>query len=303
MMDVSDPMQPMPDGVLVTKLDSIDGMRLDGDRLHVFREHRGETYSVEDRVKYLRPIRSRIEISKLACTGIMCLISGESDAEPLQMYRHGIFLRSLEALASVRSVSVAGSLALIGLGEAGVQLIDVSDPRAPLPLDTNPDLAHVKFVANTESSGFVASENRLHVFDISGHRLDILTDLTFEEPIREIAVFAHYCAIAVGSKVLVYDVSDAESPLQFSEIAGYAEDLSIDEQGLYITSRGPANLRFFELRGVSKPVELASWSPMIWYVPQVGTAIESSLYPVCGEANLCRLQRHGHRPSHLVDRA
>ena len=208
-------------------------------------------------------------IADLASTGSSLCVLGQNSMRVVDVSNPAspTFLGAVSIPGSItRSIAMSGSLAYIGAGAAGLQVVDVSDPLQPRRLNEISPMVniHVRFVTvfgevayytdvsddyNELSAGF-------RIADVSNPSSPVLASLDTPGFATAIAIDGTTAYVADGSSgVQIIDVTDSESPLIRGglDTPGLAKGISLDGDYAYIADY-EAGLQIVDISNPAAPV-------------------------------------------------
>jgi hypothetical protein len=113
-----------------------------------------------------------------------------------------------------REVAVQGRYAYVADGTSGLQIIDVSDPTAPVPagnLDTPWEVVDV--VVDGSFAYLADGWGGLRIVDVSNPASPLLVgSASLPQPVRRVEIWGSLAWVAYSSRVEAFDVSDPASP-------------------------------------------------------------------------------------------
>jgi hypothetical protein len=169
----------------------------------------------------------------------------------------------------VRDVAVAGGVAFVAAGDAGVRTLDVSDPANPYETGTVPTLADAQLVSVQDATAFVG-ESRCETGDCTGGlRIadisisadgDTIGFLEMPDRVNSVFPLGAYAYVGHRQGLSVVDVSDPRQPIDIGSfpIEGSIEDIAI-AGGLAFVVSGPYVL-VFDISSPAAPRQVGSSS-------------------------------------------
>jgi hypothetical protein len=170
----------------------------------------------------------------------------------------------------IRGVAVAGGRAYVAAGDAGLRVIDVSDPPSPEEIGAVDSPGREVDVSIRGSYAYVAAQDRsirreggLRVVDVSNAASPTLVGTLdvggSAEAVRVVGSYAYVAAAASGLRVV--DVSDPHLPVEVSGLswsaAWSALDLDVVAGRAYLL--GARSLRVIDVSDPRSPVEVGSF--------------------------------------------
>lgn len=151
--------------------------------------------------------------ARLWCFCVPLLVSPPAAADGL-LCPHAPPLGSFESGFSAQHVVQVGHLAIVARGSAGVQILDLSDPAAPLPLSMVPMAGSAARVAVDGNLLYVAAgSGGMRIVDISNPSAPIPMGMVPIAHANDVAVSGAIVCVAAGTEGLrVVDVSDPSVP-------------------------------------------------------------------------------------------
>lgn len=163
---------------------------------------------------------------------------------------------------SIQDIEVEGNLAYLAVGEAGLQIFDVSNPSAPviisrLKLDSETYALHVM-----DGYAYVTGDwDGLLIFDISDPAYPTLVaEYDGSATAEDIFVSDGYAYLASGEEGLhVVDIRDPANPVGVGQFptSNDARGIFVDGGYAYLAA-GSMGLRILDISNPAKPVEVAS---------------------------------------------
>ncbi len=152
----------------------------------------------------------------------------------------------------IGDVDLVGDLAFVAAGDEGLQILDVSDPRAPAVLGSLPFTNATLRITVRDGIAFVSDDQWvLHAIDVTDPENPADLGSLYASPsfINEIECVGDllYLPTSVGG-LRILDVSDMANPSLVNVVDGdpYTLDVSIDGDRLYVAS-GERSVRVFDM--------------------------------------------------------
>jgi hypothetical protein len=159
---------------------------------------------------------------------------------------------SLPLPGVVRGITIEGSYAYIAAGEAGLRIVDIADPAAPIEvgsLTTNAvgDIVISRDAATNQAYAYVAEDTGLRIVDITNPQAPAAVGFCESGFIRAIAVLGRYVYVWSGyhhpegtGTFSVLDVANPQQPQLakvvpfFDGYVGYMTDMVVRGNYLYV---------------------------------------------------------------------
>jgi hypothetical protein len=185
----------------------------------------------------------------------------------------------------VRDVAVVEGMAYVAAGDAGLRVLDVSDPTRPYEIGSAPTAREAQVVSVQDRMAYIA-ESECEGGDCRGslRAIDISTPsdpqaigfLEMPSSVNNVVVAENYVYIAHNKGLQVVDVSDPARPHAVSAFTrrGMVEDIAIAGGYAYVIN-GPQVL-VMDLSSPADPQEIGSSNMM--FSPYVAVAAGDNLY-------------------------
>jgi hypothetical protein len=165
--------------------------------------------------------------------------------------------------ADGQDLVVSGGLAFMAAGQAGLLVIDVSDPTSPGLVSSHPTVGRARAVILTGSHALVADDwAGLRSFDVSDPlRLVAAGGILTDAPVLDIFVDGSYAYAATGEGgLLVVDVSNPEEPIVVGSVSlpGHATGVFVRNDHAYVAAGG-AGLRIVDVSDPRAPFEAGAF--------------------------------------------
>ncbi|MBP7747528.1 MAG: hypothetical protein KA383_15540 [Phycisphaerae bacterium] len=168
--------------------------------------------------------------------------------------------RSAELLDLVRGVRVSGNYAYVANAWAGLQILDVSDPAAPMPLGLAGWLGYVWDVRLDGSYAYVAGGvDGLQIVDVSEVAAPFVVGHC-DTPVdaRGVAIAGGYAFVADGPGGLqIIDISDPAAPFVAGEYTALPDDangVAVDGPYAYVAAGYSGGLQILSIADPANPV-------------------------------------------------
>lgn len=179
---------------------------------------------------------------------------------------HPVVARSSILPGIVRSMTAAGNLLYVALGDQGVQIIDVSTPFSPTLVSNFKTSGRVTDVAISGNYAFVTSVfDSFRVFDVSDPAAVSQAGEYAAVSVGEgVEIAGGYAYLAAGSDGLVtVDVSDPANPQAGGKLAttGYARDVVVNGSTAFVADGyGSPGLVAVNVSDPKNPVQSGGYS-------------------------------------------
>jgi hypothetical protein len=189
------------------------------------------------------------------------ILSGSAPAECLDYSAYMHLLSRVDTPGEAGGVALSGAVACAADGDAGLAVVDVTDPARPSILAQVPTAAPAVGVAISGSFAYVTEDlivyGCLELMDIADpQNAQVVGMAVMPGPARGVAVSGRYAYVACESAgVQVVDVSNPRTPRIISETAtpGYAKDVALMETHAYVAGDW-AGLQVLDLVDPAAPV-------------------------------------------------
>ena len=178
---------------------------------------------------------------------------------------------------SIEDVLISGSHAYIATGEAGLHIVDVSDPTYPVKVGSYDTSGYTEGLALNGQYVYVADgPNGLRVLDVSvpGNPMEVGCACSLDYAFG-VAVVGRYAHVAAGGAGLaVVDISNPEAPIEIGsyDTPGYAYGIAAAGDIAYIAD-GWEGLRLIDVTSPNQPVEITRYDSPGW---AMGVEVEGS---------------------------
>jgi hypothetical protein len=165
-------------------------------------------------------------------------------------------------LDAARSIVISGQFAYIANGSAGLQIADISDPSAPLPLGSYATEGYACSVAVSGSLALVADGTNVYVLDVSDSRSPLLDDMWVSSGRASgVAISGSYGYVADGDRGLV--ILDLSDPLDVTEAGscetpGLAYGVAVVSGAAYVAG-GLSGLQVLDVSTPSNPLPISTF--------------------------------------------
>jgi hypothetical protein len=186
---------------------------------------------------------------------ILAPMSAPGSARSLAFPEQKLALVGRVPLQDARGVSVSGGYAFVASGAQGAQVIDVSNPAAPVKVGQI-DATDAWDVEVRGDYVYVADgDSGLRVLDISAPRQPVEIGIRKTNDARALAFSGKYAFVADGDKGLkVIDISDARELPRVGQVdTENALGLVLQSRYLYLAD-GPGGLKVFDVSRPTAPV-------------------------------------------------
>jgi len=161
----------------------------------------------------------------------------------------------------VRGVYVAGGYAYVADHNAGLRVVDVSNPANPMEVGFYHTPGNVEAVAVAGDYAYVAAGG-LRVVDVSDPTTPV--EVGFYEHGGSVAVAGIYAYIASGNSLRVVDVSDPFNPEEvgFYDTLASTKGVAVAGDYAYVVfaAEGGSSLQIIDISTPSNPRKVGSWS-------------------------------------------
>lgn len=132
-------------------------------------------------------------------------------------------------------VALLGDLACVAARDAGLMIVDVSDPDAMVPVGVYPTTQDAETVEVFEGHVFLGTSSELHILDLSDPTKPALVGfLDLETGLDDIALEAGFVYASSSSGLIVIDIAAIDSPTVVSSLDAFGSFAALDSVGGYV---------------------------------------------------------------------
>jgi parallel beta-helix repeat protein len=180
----------------------------------------------------------------------------------------------------VEDVAIAGTVACVAAGGAGLYLVDISNPCQPKILGIYDTPGYAEGVTVVGRYAYVADgPGGLRIVDLAEPAKPMEVGVAYSlNYVFDVALNSQYAYLAVaGAGLLVADVSDPARPVAVSrcDTPGYAYGIAVSGNSAYIAD-GWEGLRVVDVSDPKQPNEVAFYDTPGWAMDVV--AVEAGVY-------------------------
>ena len=244
---------------------TVTGKLIDGSTADLTSKARGTRYSSSD----LAVVGFGAEDGKLfagKAGNAVVTISNGTHSFPLAISVESFTPSGLSALAipgDANNVDVTGDFAYVAAGSAGLQVVDVSNRRAPKivgSLDTDGNAIDVRVRGNwVYLADGVAG---LKIIDVSDATKPVLKgSLDTAGVTQDLQIYGNYAYLANGAGgIEVVDITKPDEPISVGVLSGLGEVSGIDIEGSTVTVVADSSLRTIDVSDKSSPIKVGGIS-------------------------------------------
>ncbi|MHC4478490.1 MAG: hypothetical protein ACYTEL_22870 [Planctomycetota bacterium] len=162
----------------------------------------------------------------------------------------------------IADIGIWGQVAYIANGLSGLQILDISDPAAPVRLGSFPTQGYAASVAVAASLALVADGTNVYVLDVSDNRWPLLADLwTPQGWAFGVATDGSHGYVADGGwGIAILDLTDPSNvaPAGSYQTPGVAYAVAVANDRAYVAD-GPAGLQIIDVSNPADPLPVSSF--------------------------------------------